>query len=45
MSYIHYVDIKSNEQRQQEIAGLRPCFQACLLVVCLLLDVKHKGHN
>jgi hypothetical protein len=22
MSYIHYIDIKSNEQRQQEIAGL-----------------------
>ena len=49
--YIHYIDVKSNEQRQQESlywhhyksAG-HPCSLACLIMICSLLDVTHKEH-
>jgi hypothetical protein len=52
MPYIHYIDVKSNEQRQQESlywhhyksAG-HPCSLACLIMICSLLDVTHKEHK
>jgi hypothetical protein len=49
MPYIHYIDVKSNEQHQQEITGLtyksveHPCSLACLIMICSLLDVTHHG--
>ncbi len=53
MPYIHYIDVKSNEQRQQEITGLtslyksagHPCSLACLIVICSLLDITLKEHK
>jgi hypothetical protein len=50
MPYIHYIDVKSNEQSQQEITGLTSLqvtgtSLACLIMICSLVDVTHKEHK
>ena len=50
MPHIHYIDVNSNEQRQQDITVLTSLYVsgtslACLIMICSLLDVTHKEHN
>jgi hypothetical protein len=49
MPHIHYIDVNSNEQRQQDITVLTLYVSgtslACLIMICSLLDVTHKEHN
>jgi hypothetical protein len=50
MPKIHYIDVKSDEQRQQDITVLKSLevsgpSLACLIIICSLLDVTHKEHN
>ncbi len=50
MPYIHYIGVKSNEHRQQEINGLTSLLVSrtslpCLIMICSLVDVTHKEHK
>ena len=50
MPKTHYIDVKSDEQCQQDITVLKSLevsgtSLACLIMICSLLDVTHKEHN
>ncbi len=50
MPKTHYIDVKSDEQCQQDITELKSLevsgtSLACLLMICSSLDVTHKEHN
>jgi hypothetical protein len=50
MPKIHYIDVKSDDQGQQDITVLKSLevsgtSLACLIMICSLLDVAHKEHN
>jgi hypothetical protein len=50
MPKIHYIDVKSDEQCQQDITVLKSLevsgtSLACLIMICSLLDVTHRENN
>jgi hypothetical protein len=50
MPKIHYIDVKSDEQRQKDITVLKSLevsgtSLSCLIMICSFLDVTHREHN